>query len=223
MTNSSELYKPIFDKLGPLVGAEALPESKVASYRGHIPGTFIDFIKPQGFGMWLNGYWQFCDPKNYAPLASLIFGHDAEFKASETHILGFSAFGSLLAWNEKYQVVRVFIFNHSVSSIAYFNPTKNYHSDATLAIAIDQADHGVNDPGDDDGNPLFKRCLKALGPIELGQMYAPILPPAAGGSWTIDNIQIGDALVSMLIMAQWSRFKIVNSGVIPPKIIRDIG
>ena len=223
MANTPELYQPIVDRLGPLTGASALAESEVAFYRGRIPDTFLDFIKNHGFGMWLNGYWQFCDPQSYTPLVSLIFGHDADFKPSETHMLGFSAFGSILAWNEKYQAVRVFVFNHNVSSIAYFNPEENYDSDANLAIGIRRSEHAIHDPSDEDGKPLFKRCLKVFGPVDLGQMYAPILPPAAGGSWTIDNIQKADALVSMSIMAQWSRFKIINSGVIPPKFIREIG
>jgi hypothetical protein len=218
-----ELYQPVVDRLGLPLGASPLIEAAVARYRGHIPDSFLDFIKVSGYGIWQKGFWQFCDPEAYRGLLPLIFGKDREFQVEEMHVLGFSAFGKLVVWNETYRVVKVFISKSQIACSKYVRPKVSASHDQSLAIVVGHVDDAAYDQVDEDGKHLFKRCLRAYGQLEPGQIYAPILPPAIGGEFRLENFQKADALVSLSIMAQWDRFRLVDHGSIPQKVIREIG
>lgn len=45
-----------------------------------------------------NGYFQFCDPAAYASIMKLVFNSDQEIRPHQTHVLGFGAFGTIVAW-----------------------------------------------------------------------------------------------------------------------------
>jgi hypothetical protein len=218
-----ELYQPVVDRLGLPLGASPLTEAAVARYRGHIPDSFLDFIKVSGYGIWQKGFWQFCDPEAYRGLLPLIFGKDREFRVEEMHVLGFSAFGKLLVWNETYSDVEVDLSESQIACLGHAKPDLPATPDQSLAIALRYVDEAAYDQVDEDGKHLFKRCLRAYGQLEPGQIYAPILPPAIGGEFRLDNFQKADALVSLSIMAQWDRFRLVDHGSIPQKVIREIG
>jgi hypothetical protein len=220
---SLDLYEEMIDTFGPPVGASPLTEADVSRYRGRIPDTFLDFIKPYGFGMWMEGYWQFSNPEDFRDLLPLIFGNDPDFRVEEMHVIGFSAFGGLLIWNETYKSVTVRLLQSELMCLGYVQPGHPATADLTLAVSLANVDSKAGDVRDVNDEHLFKRCLKAHGQLELGQIYAPVLPPVLGGQLTLKNFTRTDAGVALSIMAQWERIKIVDYSTLPEKFFRVIG
>ncbi|WP_313904130.1 GAD-like domain-containing protein [Rhizobium laguerreae] len=93
----------------------------VERYRGRVPDAVIEFWQQNGTGIIMNGYFQFCDPDVYASIMKFVFDGDSQIDAEQTHVLGFGAFGTIIAWNEVHQNVTIDLVNGQVSCQALVN------------------------------------------------------------------------------------------------------
>src|SRR5688572_2504445 len=109
-------------EFGPPQGGEALPASVLQAYQGHLPDGLLRFWERYGFGAWLDGYFQFCNPEAYREVVQAILRNDPQLKAGRSHVVGFSAFGRLLIWNEDYRVVHIDTLYHRVLCDELFSP-----------------------------------------------------------------------------------------------------
>ena len=124
---------------------------------------------------------KFCDPDKYRPVLKYIFGNDAEFRPERSHLIGFSAFGNVLVWNEDYRVTYIDVIYHSVTALRYVKSDPSLDRDIAIGSSVSRIDDPAYDAIDENGNDLFKPLLKSLGPVGFGQIYAPKLCPAMGG------------------------------------------
>ena len=192
-------------------------------YRGKIPHSLLNFWDQHGLGTWLNGYFQFCDPDKYRPVIKHIFGSDSEFIADRCHLIGFSAFGNMLIWNEDYQVTDVDVIRHLVSALRYVKPDPSLDHDIAIGVTVSAVDDPAYDAIDEDGKELFKPLLKALGPVSFGQIYAPKLYPAMGGRISFENFHKASALEALSINAQTSPFTLIDATSFNQRNLREIG
>ncbi len=221
MTKLSEDFEYALEKFGPPVGGTGPGDFDVEHFRGKIPHSLLDFWHLRGLGVWLNGYFQFCDPDKYRPILKYIFNNDMEFKAERCHLIGFSAFGNMLIWSEDYQITDVDMIGHQVSALRYVKPDPSIKPDIAIGVAISAVDDPAYDAIDETGKDLFKRVLKAHGPVDFGQIYAPKLYPAMGGHITIENFRIASALEALSINAQSASFLLKDATSFSQKIIRE--
>jgi hypothetical protein len=216
-------YNRFFDKYGNPYDVEKINDEELDSLRNHLPDTFIEYILGKfGSSKIKNGYFQFCSPKKYQPVIEEVFKGDRDFKSSRTHAIGFSSCGRILACNEDYKELKIDILDGRILCSEFFNPTK-VSPDIALEIAVKNVDSKANDPSDEDGKPMFKRLLKKHGELKVGQIYAPILHPAMGGPFTVDNFRPADALVAMSIAAQSTSFTLYNASIPSVPAVRRIG
>nr|WP_245293757.1 GAD-like domain-containing protein [Rhizobium bangladeshense] len=169
------------------------------------------------------GLFQFCNPEDYQSVLALILGGDEDLKPERTHVLGFSAFGEIVAWNEDYKTIKINMLYGRVSCSELFSPEPDMDSEITLGIAIGNVNADSYDNPDENGKPMFKRLLRAHGELEVGQIYAPKLHPALGGPITIDNLRPAGALAAMTIAAQAGSFTLYNTTIPAVPAVRDIG
>lgn len=204
-------YKECIEEYGAPYGGFAASSDQIATYRSFLPSTFVDFIETYGFGKWKKGYFQFCDHQAYRGVVDTVLKGDEDLQPSSSHLLGFSAFGQLLLWNEQHRVVNVDTIDHRVTCPKLFRPKPHVSADATLGIAISDIDSEAYDPSDNDGRPLFKRVLKSCGELEFGQIYALKLHPALGGPVTMENFRPAQALAALTIAVQAAPFTLYDS------------
>ena len=131
MTELSVDFRLALKEFGPLGPGESAPEHVISEFRGRLPDSLLDFWAAHGFGLWLDGYFQFCNPQRYRPIIEMVLGNDPDFKPYRSHVVGFSAFGGLLVWNEDYRIMDVDILYHRISCGEYFE-----RIDTTDDIAI---------------------------------------------------------------------------------------
>lgn len=219
----SEDYVYFLDKFGEPDETISAPEDFRSVFDSHLPGDFLDFIDVGGLGMWLGGFFQFCDPRRYAPIVESVFSSDQDFPASETHMLGFSALGTALLWNETHRAIDLDFLNGAVTASSYF--TKPLAAEnVSLGIAVTTIDSDSYDAFAADGQTMFNRLARRHGRLPLGQIYAPKLHPAMGGALDLANFRPAPALEAMALMAEAiGRFRLVDARTFPPNDVRLLG
>lgn len=219
----SEDYAYFLAKFGQPGPAQTPSKGFRANLENHLPDDFLDFIEVVGFGIWMDGYFQFCDPQRYAPIVEAVFSGDSEFDPGATHLLGYSAFGTALLWNEQHRAMEIDMLNGVITASSYFSEPKS-PPNVSLGIAATNIDLEAYDAFDADGKPLFKRCLKKFGRLQPGQIYAPKLHPALGGVLELESFRPVSALESMALMSDAvGRFRLIDSRTFPPRDVRPVG
>lgn len=111
----------------------------------------------------------------------------------QTHVLGFGAFGRIIAWNEVHQNVTIDLVKGQVSCQALVNG-KTYDPNLAVTSELMLLDSPTFDEYDADAQKLFKPARSKLGKLGVGQIYGfkPIL--ALGGNRDLANLVICEAL-----------------------------
>ncbi|WP_211230551.1 GAD-like domain-containing protein, partial [Inquilinus limosus] len=104
MADFPRSFQRALEKFGEPQGGEAVPTSVFRAYQGRLPDGLLRFWEQHGLGMWLDGYFQFCNPDVYHQVVQAILGNDPQLKADQSHLVGFSAFGHLLVRNEEHHL-----------------------------------------------------------------------------------------------------------------------
>ena len=189
---------------GPLANAVPMAPAELEALAGRLPQELLAFWREYGVGTWLNGKFQFCRPADYADLVEQIFAGDPDLLPSATHMVGFSAFGELLLWNEQHERVLVDLPRLAARIRAFDvrKPTDPAHFLLTTPLSL-LGREGSFDVFEHDAaaEPLFARALARLGPLDLGQCYGFVPMLAFGGSARLDRIERLDATVHFSLLA----------------------
>nr|WP_205934290.1 GAD-like domain-containing protein [Rhizobium leguminosarum] len=210
----------IVEDFGTPQGGEAAVD--VERYRGRVPDAVIEFWQQNGTGIILNGYFQFCDPDAYASIMKFVFSGDSQIDAEQTHVLGFGAFGTIIAWNEVHQNVTIDLVNGQVSCQALVNG-KTYDPNVAVTSELMLLDSPTIDEYDAEAEKLFKPARSKLGKLGVGQIYGfrPIL--ALGGNRALASLTIYEASPHMAILAQAHELQLMDNAPFPPQPVRVIG
>lgn len=181
-------------------------------YKDKLPDDLILFWREHGIGTWLNGKFQFCIPSDYSEIVDVLFSGDQDIISEKTHIIGFSAFGDLLIWNEDFQRCEVNLPYLTMRiSKTDFNKfgTENFPLSTVLA-GIEFHEFSYIEPSDDKYPSLFEEAIDKIGEVTLDKCYGffPVL--ALGGSPSVKHIQIVDARVHFTLLAQMGNLRILR-------------
>ena len=223
MDHLSEVYKYVVNRFGRPHNGRGIDIDFVQDLQHILPASYLTFVSEVGTGPVLDGFFHYVDPRAYASLPPMVFGNDPDFYPSAMVVVGHSAFGELLIWNRNHRAMTVDLLSRWVLASEFFKPDQEVSDEVSLEAAFMLIDADSYDAVDVDGNLMFERCLKAYGPLEFGQIYAPRLHPALGGSMTVDNFRPASAREAMAIAAQAAPFNLVDARPFPPKIVRRIG
>lgn len=217
-------YKARLDSIIEMLGKpqEADGSLDPEHYRGKLPHAMVELWQRAGTGLVLGSFFQLCNPARYASIMELVFDGDPDIRPEQTHVLGFGAFGTMLAWNEVYQDMCINLVNGRVSCSA-LTSGETYDPNIAVTTALMLLDDPILDEYDADAEQLFERAKEKLGPLRFGQVYGfkPIL--AFGGSRELSRLAIYDAPAHMAILAQAHRMHLMDNAVYPPQPVRPIG
>lgn len=222
MTEISPLFQNALQAFGEPIDGKKPQAEFIASARDRIPDSLLDFWVAYGWGIWLDGYFQLCDPARYRPILETILEGDPDFSASRSHLIGFSAFGSLLVWNEDHRVMDIDMLYRRITCRAFFKAAAT-KADTAIAIAIGNVNDAAYDPPDKAGKPVFKRVRSICGQLDFGEIYRPKLDPALGGVIEAESFQRVSALEAMAIAAQLEPFTLFDSTKPTVPAVRRIG
>jgi hypothetical protein len=210
----------MIEKFGAPRGGKAIAD--IDRYRSKVPDAMIEFWQLHGTGTILNGYFQFCDPCDYASIVKLIFDGDSHLKPEQTYMLGFGAFGSMILWNEVYQNVDVDLVRGHVSCRSLVSGKANDPNTALTTVLI-MLDSPTFDEYDADAEKLFEPARSTLGTLAVGQVYGfkPIL--AFGGNRALSSLAIYDSKPHMAILAQAHEMYLMDYNPYPAQPVRVIG
>jgi hypothetical protein len=223
VAQSTDTFDYAISKFGAPSQGEVLPPEFFEKYTTLLPNRLINFLKSSGTGLWIEGYFQFCHPERYKPILELILAGDSDLAPNESHLIGFSAFGKMLVWNQTHKILEIDSIYHHVLCSELFKPEPDTSDDIFIRVAISGVDSESYDTPDENGKDMFQRVRKAHGPLKYGQIYAPKLHPALGGPVTVDNFRPASALEALALSAQAGPFTLRDATKFPVRDVRQIG
>ena len=227
MTEFDYEYKDVFEVIGKPNVSVSLTPNELHALQAKFPINYIKFLGVVGTGTFKNGYFQICRPAEYKPVIKMIFEHDTLIDHKIMHIIGISAFGDMLIWEENTSEITVEQWRHWVTQFPVRHDPAADAEGNRGSRQIAGSIYGLatnSDQYDESGEELFERCLAAYGPVKPGQIYAPRLAPAFGGTTNLEDFRVVSALEAMAINVQMAPFQLMDfSEFDRPKVIRQIG
>jgi hypothetical protein len=222
MSNSFTEYENLVSQIGEVAASIPADNEETSFAKLLVSESYHDFLVHYGYTILKNSSFQIVNPLKFKTITSQIFRNDDQFLAHKMCVIGMSAFGDLLIFQKDFGLIDVVFAQHWISSNEFPSAVGD-EIDNRIRTAIFT---GVEEPDnyDETGEPLLERCRTRLGDLKSGQIYAPILPPAAGGSLDIENYRIAAATTAISLNAQWAPFMLIDfSNQAGPKMIRTIG
>lgn len=204
-------FQSIIGRFGrPKGGAGLLRDAELAAYRNIVPPSMLDFWEECGFGLILDGYFQFCNPTANQPLVEQIFEGNKDFDPKLICPIGFSAFGKLLLWHKRYFAIDLDLIDLRMSCARFFRKPARNDPDTVIASVLMGLNENSYDEYDQDGKKLFKRTLKKLGLLKPDHIYGFKPALALGGTRSLDNLTTYDAIVHMSFLSQLGAIKLLD-------------
>ncbi|MEI4482813.1 MULTISPECIES: GAD-like domain-containing protein [unclassified Phyllobacterium] len=205
-------FQYIVDRFGRPEGLASLPtDADLAAYRDITPPSLLEFWKECGYGIVLDGYFQFCNPTAYQPVVDQIFEGDKEFDPKLICPIGFSAFGKLLLWHKDFYTIDLDLVDLRMSCVGFIKKSATKEdSDLTIVSVLMNLDDNSYDKYGEDSKPLFKRALSKLSRLPPDSIYGFKPALALGGSRTVDSLAVYSAFEHMSLLSQLGDIKLID-------------
>ncbi len=202
---------------------EPLSPTTIDKLRGKVPNGLIRCWEKYGLGTVLDGFFQFVDPTRYSGVCEAVFDGDPELDSTRSYIIGLSAFGNLLVWNEEYNVISIDLVNLRTFGSSRKKNQEPDEKNLALIGGLAVVDRPSFDERDSNGEGLFKPAMQKLGRLKLNQIYGFVPMLALGGNRSIDRLKIVSAPEHLLILAQIGPVSLLDSSTPYGHKLRDIG
>ena len=170
------------------------------------------------------GILQICNPDDFKGVLELLFAGDQDFSAENCFAYCFSAFGTIYFLHKEWGGGSIEINEGEVFLQDFCENKRHQVLDNNLIGApfiFDKEDH---DYLADDEKYLFKRAVKKLGPLEIGECYGFVPTLAMGGEATLENLKRLKAAEHFSIVAQTMNYNLIHvEGYGKSSIFRPIG
>jgi hypothetical protein len=220
-------YKDILEEIGKPDIQVPFGAEYLRTLEGRFPRNYLKFLEVVGGGTFKKGYFQICSPEQFHSVIKMIFQGDPYIEINNLHVVGITSFGDILLWEQFRSTVTVRQWQHWVTQFPIRADPASDAEGNRGSRAIAGGIYGLatnSDQYDENGDELFERCLAAYGPVKPGQIYAPRLAPAFGGTTNLEDFRIVSALEAMAINVQMAPFRLMDfSEWDKPRVIRQIG
>lgn len=227
MTKINEDFEYCIEKFGPPQSGEEVPETIRNNYRDSVPQSLLDFWEIYGTGLWLNGRFQLVRPDRYQGLIDMLLEGDPDFPPGQSVLIGYSAFGKLMIWNNKNYFLRMDLVDKQAFTrhVSLDHPVLD--SDSSLPGTLGDVDGGVYDfiESTDAAKPLFSRAMKKCGKLAYGECYGFVPAVGLGGRGVLEEVQKVRAAEHFAIIGQLEPIQLRYMDTENKKIVvlREIG
>lgn len=210
MISLKQNFQRCIQKFGPPIDGEVVPQDVLDTYARKVPQSMISFWEAYGTGIWLQGRFQLCRPDKYQGLLNQILKNDQDFPANECCLLGFSAFGDLLIWNNANYALKVELV-HKIADTQHLSAKcRTLPPDRAIGSKLSFVDSASYDffDGAENSKPLFDRALRKLGRLNYGECYGFVPAVGLGGLGILSEAKKMRALEHFSLIAQLDKVKL---------------
>ncbi len=222
----NEDFAYVAQKLAPPLQTAHPGQALVAQFQSKLPSGLIEFWQEYGIGSWAGGKFQFCNPADYAGVVTLILRGDPDLSPDHTHLIGYGAFADLVLWNEKFHGLLV--------NLPYLRATADFirpnRKPSEPNIALSSRLYHLSNKrtftlfdNTASAAPIYERCVKRLGPPDLGECYGLHPALALGGSTDIASVKRVRAREHFAILAQLGPIRLLNYDGLKEIFVRNLG
>lgn len=178
--------------LGPMTSPAPVPAGVVASYENLLPGLVLDLWESHGIGDLDGGRLRLCIPRSLQAVMNQLFEGDP-YLGGDTYALAYGAFGDLIAWNSRYQMVYVNMQLSAVDVPALVRPMARVSDDQAVLDNLLRLYPGTLDAFDADGQPMFDAAQKQYGELPPLHIYGMFPPAPKNEPFIVENHRIVEA------------------------------
>lgn len=219
-----DFFKHVVEKYGPPGKSSPLDSHELLDLIQALPEHLAEFYRTYGRCILRKGLLQVCHPKDLQEILKLVLNSDPDINHENSHAFAYSPFGDIYFYNKRYgcgsiELLNGKIFNDDLTSSTEISPL----IDNTIFMPFALSDESL-DFIDHSGKALFKKAVKTLGELNIGECYGFVPALELGGEPYITNVRRLKAPEHFAIIAQLQDFylmKILDSG--QTKKVRKIG
>ena len=195
-----ERWIDIFEEYGEPHVFSKLTDEELKTFPENYPEMLSEYFESYGRSSLNSGIFQMCPPGEYTFIEDSVRKFLKDYDLGSFFMYAYSAFGVIYFWSIKYGHGRLEIIGNRVYYRNLFEITPQLHQNgiATPFFLGTQ----LGDSFDEDGEELYDRSLKKLGPLEYGQCYGFVPAVAFGGEQYLKNLQKVDAKAHFAILIQ---------------------
>ncbi len=179
------------ERLGPLAERQPVDPAVLTFYKGKVPDIMLDIWENYGIGDLADGRLRLCVPRSLQDAVDGLFLGDP-YLGEDSYLLAYGAFGDLVLWNSRYQIVLVKMQLSLVAAPALTQPAQAGPPDKVVLERLLGLTPAALDNFDADKQPMFERARDALGPLPPLALYGKH-ETAFGQRESVDNLAIFDA------------------------------
>lgn len=225
MTRMDDLKTHAIQRLGKLEARNPYPDDSLSWLRGRIPESLINLLETLGLGTWGQGKWQVIDAARFDGLLRQTLREDPDFAPEDCTAIAMKGFGGLWCWHRKHQFFQLDVLPNQLAAPDFWNPEGlDPAADALSPFGSVPLTVGkYHDLYDSKGDGLFAPLVKAHGPLPHGQIFAPRLHPAIGGTVALSNFRPVPAVEALALLHQMEPFMLTRNSAGRRQDIRQIG
>lgn len=174
--SSVQFIAEALETRGPMANVAPIPAEIIATYENLLPGLVLDIWEAHGIGDLDEGRLRLCIPHSLQSVVGDLFKGDP-YLGSDTYTLAFGAFGDLVAWNVRHQMVYINMQLSSVDVPALLRPSERISDDQAVLGGLLRLPAGVLDAYDANGEPMLEAAQEAYGELPPLHIYG-MFPPA---------------------------------------------
>lgn len=176
---------------GPLLNVSAVPAEIIAMYKPMLPALVLDVWDNYGVGDLGGGRLRLCVPRSLQGAVDQLFEGDP-YLGGDTYALAYGAFGDLVAWNTRHQIVYINMQLSSVEVPALIRPNRRGAEDRVVLDGLLSLHPGAMDAFDAEGTQMFDRAEAQYGALPPLHIYGMFPPAPFDEPFTLDNHQIAE-------------------------------
>ncbi len=175
--NARPLIEAAIAEIGPMIEPQPAPAGVIRHYDGKLPAIMLDIWENYGFGDLAGGRLRLCIPEALQPAVDALFDGDP-YLGGDTTLLAYTAFGDLILWNARHQMVYVNMQLSLVEAPALINPALRDEPDKAVYLGLLRREAWRNETYDNQRRPMFPLALEAYGPLPPLSIYGmqPAIP-----------------------------------------------
>lgn len=209
-TEDSEYF---FENFGMPFASTPVSAETLAKYRGKLPDRLLEYWQEFGFCGFKDGIFWLTNPEDYEDILTEWLPED-ELKKKKHYVIARSGFGDLFVWNSElgyeYEISSLWRWILKID-IHFSDWIRDGRADEVIDIFIGSNRYEELDTQDNDGNPLFQRCVELWGPLAENEMFTFAPYPFINNSMTLDAIRKADLFINFDIIRQMKEPEILTT------------
>lgn len=209
-TEDSEYF---FENFGMPFASTPVSVETLAKYRGKLPDRLLEYWQEFGFCGFKDGIFWLTNPEDYEDILTEWLPED-ELKKKKHYVIARSGFGDLFVWNSElgyeYEISSLWRWILKID-IHFSDWIRDGRADEVIDIFIGSNRYEELDTQDNDGNPLFQRCVELWGPLAENEMFTFAPYPFINNSMTLDAIRKADLFINFDIIRQMKEPEILTT------------